>query len=84
MNQLSGVGHAPRMCGSGDGCGRALFVNSLVLALGGELKNSFCLLRDGHAILSHHIGVAVVTEEALTKPVLVCRKLAGTQTTTPK
>ena len=27
-----------------------------VLAMGGELKNSFCLLRDGHAILSHHIG----------------------------
>jgi hydrogenase maturation protein HypF len=27
-----------------------------VLAMGGELKNSFCLLRDGQAILSHHIG----------------------------
>jgi hydrogenase maturation protein HypF len=27
-----------------------------VLAMGGELKGSFCLLRDGHAILSHHIG----------------------------
>ena len=24
--------------------------------MGGELKNSFCLLRDGSAILSHHIG----------------------------
>ena len=27
-----------------------------VLALGGELKNSFCLLRDGQAIVSQHIG----------------------------
>ena len=27
-----------------------------VLAMGAELKNSFCLLRDGEAILSHHMG----------------------------
>ena len=27
-----------------------------VLAMGGELKNTFCLLRDGEAILSHHMG----------------------------
>ena len=27
-----------------------------VLAMGGELKAAFCLLRDGQAILSHHIG----------------------------
>ena len=27
-----------------------------VLALGGDLKNSFCLLRAGQAVVSHHIG----------------------------
>jgi hydrogenase maturation protein HypF len=27
-----------------------------VLAMGGELKATFCLLRDDHAILSHHMG----------------------------
>lgn len=27
-----------------------------ILALGGELKNTFCLLKDGHAILSQHMG----------------------------
>ncbi|SEQ13085.1 Hydrogenase maturation protein, carbamoyltransferase HypF [Solimonas aquatica] len=27
-----------------------------LLALGGELKNSFCLLRRGEAIVSHHMG----------------------------
>lgn len=27
-----------------------------VLAVGGELKNTFCLLRDGEAIVSHHVG----------------------------
>ena len=27
-----------------------------VLALGGELKNSFCLVKDGQAILSQHMG----------------------------
>ena len=27
-----------------------------LLAVGGELKNVFCLTRDGHAFLGHHIG----------------------------
>ena len=27
-----------------------------VLAMGGELKNAFCLMRDGSAVISHHIG----------------------------
>ena len=27
-----------------------------VLATGGELKKTFCLLRDGEAVLSHHMG----------------------------
>lgn len=34
-----------------------------ILAMGGELKNTFCLLRDGQAIVSHHIGDL---EDALT------------------
>lgn len=27
-----------------------------ILACGGELKNTFCLVRDGRAVISHHIG----------------------------
>ncbi len=35
-----------------------------VLAMGGELKNTFCLMKDGKAVLSHHIGDL---EDALTQ-----------------
>ena len=31
-------------------------VKQQILAMGGELKNSFCLLKDGMAIVSQHIG----------------------------
>lgn len=42
------------------------FENSpAILAYGGELKNTFCLLRDGHAIVSQHIGDL---EDAATQP----------------
>jgi hydrogenase maturation protein HypF len=34
-----------------------------ILAMGGELKNTFCLSRDGQAIVSHHMGDL---EDALT------------------
>ncbi|MCU1225187.1 MAG: (NiFe) hydrogenase maturation protein HypF [Edaphobacter sp.] len=53
-----------------EGCGRVLrrsrgfapqtiqleSANESVLAFGAELKNTFCLTKDGHAILSQHIG----------------------------
>jgi hydrogenase maturation protein HypF len=31
-------------------------VSPPILAMGGELKNTFCLLKNGHAVLSQHIG----------------------------
>ena len=34
-----------------------------ILAMGGELKNTFCLLQDGRAVVSHHMGDL---EDALT------------------
>ncbi len=45
-------GYAPAPLGLPRGFERA----PQVLALGGELKNTFCLVRDGRALLSHHIG----------------------------
>lgn len=45
-------GHAPAPLRLPAGFGAA----PEVLALGGELKNTFCLLKDGQAILSQHLG----------------------------
>ncbi len=43
-------GFAPEPVKIAGGCA------SEVLACGGQLKNTFCLTRDGYAFLSHHIG----------------------------
>lgn len=45
-------GHAPEPISMPPGFAAA----PRVLAYGGELKNTFCLLRDGQALLSQHIG----------------------------
>ncbi len=45
-------GHAPASLPLPPGFASAV----QVLAMGGELKNTFCLAREGEAILSHHIG----------------------------
>ncbi len=45
-------GYAPVPLTLPEGFGRA----ALLLAMGGELKNTFCLVRDGAAILSQHVG----------------------------
>ena len=37
-------------------CPRASTPRRRLLALGGELKNTFCLVKDGAAVLSQHIG----------------------------
>jgi hydrogenase maturation protein HypF len=47
-----GRGYAPAQIRLGAGFEHA----PALLALGAELKNTFCLLRDGTAVLSHHIG----------------------------
>ena len=52
-------GHAPAPLPLPDGFAHA----PPVLAMGGELKTTFCLLREGQAILSHHMGDL---EDALT------------------
>ncbi|PHS25926.1 MAG: carbamoyltransferase HypF [Methylophaga sp.] len=45
-------GHAPHSIVLPDGFDKAPHI----LALGGELKNTFCLLKNGYAVLSQHIG----------------------------
>lgn len=45
-------GYAPRPLDLPEGFTQA----EELLALGGELKNTFCLLKDGQAILSQHLG----------------------------
>ena len=45
-------GYAPSAIALPEGFDRA----AQVLALGGELKNTFCLVKDGQAILSQHMG----------------------------
>jgi len=45
-------GYAPVAMLLPDGFRRA----PAVLAMGAELKNAFCLVREGHAVMSHHIG----------------------------
>tara|TARA_R110001583_G_scaffold177418_2_gene332514 strand:- start:13516 stop:15852 length:2337 start_codon:yes stop_codon:yes gene_type:complete len=45
-------GYAPESLILADGFNQA----TPVLAMGGELKNTFCLLKDGHAIISQHMG----------------------------
>jgi hydrogenase maturation protein HypF len=47
-----GRGHAPLPLALPPG----FEASAPALALGGELKNSFCLVQNGHAILSQHIG----------------------------
>jgi hydrogenase maturation protein HypF len=47
-----GRGYAPQSIPLPDGFNP----RASVLAYGGELKNTFCLVRDGRATLSHHIG----------------------------
>jgi len=45
-------GYAPQPIRLADG----FATSANILAMGGELKNTFCLLQDGRAILSQHIG----------------------------
>ncbi len=52
-------GYAPAPITLGDGFSAA----PPILAMGGELKNTFCFLQDGRAVASHHMGDL---EDALT------------------
>jgi hydrogenase maturation protein HypF len=45
-------GYAPAPIVLADG----FSVAAPILAMGGELKNTFCLLQDGRAVVSHHMG----------------------------
>jgi hydrogenase maturation protein HypF len=45
-------GYAPAPMALADGFSAA----PPILAMGGELKNTFCLLQDGRAVVSHHMG----------------------------
>jgi len=57
LRRSRGYAPAPLMLPSGFGDAPA------ILAMGGELKNTFCLSRDAQAIVSHHMGDL---EDALT------------------
>lgn len=64
------VSGAPRVLRRSRGYAPAPFVlpdgfadTPAILAMGGELKNTFCMTRDGQAIVSHHMGDL---EDALT------------------
>lgn len=52
-----------------------------VLAVGGHLKNTFCLARGGHAFLSHHIGDLenVAAYRALTESIEFYERLLGVE-----
>lgn len=57
------IGHSPRLLRRARGFAPAPIPlpegfgeSPVILAFGGELKNTFCLLREGQAVLSQHLG----------------------------